>query len=437
MNFLTFDHFFSQDLDALESVLGKNDITTRIPYQRWLRLARKCFPAPAFSGLAAAYDPRHSEAWKAFGRLVRDEVSWLCRVYRPNILLLPSDAIFYVRPFIEEFQSHGVPTFVMQKETTISPLVMDEHSLQISQFVPFMSDLMTVCSERHKQFWIRAGADENRIIVTGQPRFDVYANQRRVRTDSKKRLLFLSYDDVAYLPTDVGQEFDGSWKSLRLQTERELNSASFDWEIIVKEHPQQGFADSALGLNVQKADRFSDTRSLIRDCDVVIAFQTTAIYEAIVCGRPVIYAAWGDVFDKMKSTLNRFEEIEGMVNWARSPEELADLLNRDVDLIPASSQAGFNESIVHLGPINGTASRSTLALIHQVARESDGGAVKLQPLLRSVRNTALIPILITLRWAARSAKMKRSSGVARRLDEYRQSFTELKKITFARRVKHG
>jgi hypothetical protein len=53
---------------------------------------------------------------------------------------------------------------VVQKETTISPDTMEDHSLIVGEFAPFVSDYMTVCSERHREFWLRAGVDGGRVV---------------------------------------------------------------------------------------------------------------------------------------------------------------------------------------------------------------------------------------------------------------------------------
>jgi len=226
-----------------------------------------------------------------------------------------------------------------------------------------MSDFMTVCSQRHKDFWIKAGADPKRISVTGQPRFDLYAHQADRDPPKRPRLLYLSYDDVAYLPTDGDEVFGGTWRDLRIETERVLNKFTDRYEIIVKEHPQQAKADSALGRAVRRADRYSDTRHLILNADLVVGFQTTALYEATVCGRPIIYPAWGRVFESVRETLCNFEEIPGMVNWAQDPESLHSWLEEGVEGLKRPGHGALNEACVHLGPIDGNSSRRTLELM--------------------------------------------------------------------------
>lgn len=393
MRILAFDHFFSQDLDALDAVLPPEDSLVRIPYRRWFQLARRSFPVDAFDGLSRAYDDDLKPCWEEYRKAVKSEVEWILRAYSPNLFLVPSDSFFYIRPFIEYFRTLGISTFVMQKETTISPLVMDEHSMQIGHYVPFISDFMTVCSERHKEFWIRSGANPALIEVTGQPRFDVYSSSTPVANNHKKRLLFLSYDDSAYLPTDLGHEFEGTWKELRLDTERSVNTASGSWDVIVKQHPQQSESESILDKHIRIAERSADTRALILGTDLVVGFQTTALYEAVVARKPVIYAAWGSTFDEVRDTLIRFDEFPGLVTWARSAHELDDLLSKNPEDIPLADTDGLVESVTHLGPVDGDAAQRALIRMTQFARTTRRPSISGKTLMMKLPATVYTPIL--------------------------------------------
>ena len=209
---------------------------------------------------------------------------------------------FYLRPAIIRLRSLGIPTVVVQKETTISPMVMELHATDVGRSTPFMSDLMTVCSDRHRDFWLRAGAPPELVRVTGQPRFDVYRTNRATPgAHGRPRLLYLSYEDVAYLPADLGGADESSWRELRRETEEVLAAASTDWHITVKRHPQQPDEDDWLGENVDRADRDADTRTLILESDVVVGFQTTAVLESALAGKRVLYAAWGETFESSRA----------------------------------------------------------------------------------------------------------------------------------------
>ena len=366
MRFLVFDHFFKQDLDAIETNLSDEDSLIRISYLRWHQVARSYFPESAFHGVENAYDKDLSQSWDKYQSWVADEVEWILAAYQPNLFVVPSDAIFYLRPFIETFKTHNLNTFVLQKETTISPLVMEEHSRVIGKYVPFMSDHMSVCSDRHKNFWLKTGTATDLITVTGQPRFDAYSPPRqKARGGQRKKLLYLSYDDVAYLPSDLGKQFVGSWLEQRRETETVINRMSTHWDVTVKMHPQQANAENWLGTNVVHADRFADTRHLILETDVIIGFQTTAIYEGALAGKPVIYAAWGSTFEDNKSTLIRFDLELGLVNHADSPSQLEKMLENSGALLHASDSEGLAAAVTELGPVDGLASQRVINLMRQ------------------------------------------------------------------------
>lgn len=430
MRIIALDHFFDQDLAALRRALRPGEALTAIPYRRLHRLAQRSFPAAAFSGLKAAYDPEMGDAWRRYERDIERVAGWLSVAYEPSVFVTPSDSFFYVRPLISAFERLGVPSVVVQKETTISPMVMAEHSLAVGRFVPFMSDAMTVCSERHRNFWVRAGADPARVVVTGQPRFDVYA----AAADSGPRegrptLLYLSYDDIAYLPSDTGVAFEGTWQELRRATEMAIADVSDRWRVVVKRHPQQPMAQEWLGGRVEHAPRDADTRALILAADAVVGFQTTALFEAAVARRPILYAAWGDVYRRSREMLIPFESFGDMVTHVTDPAELRRALSRDPADLPRPAEEGLSVAFEHLGPVDGGASQRALDVVRAHAGGGPSGA-------RVRRRHAAVA---TLRGVAAvgAGGMARIPGVhsttiggalGRRGAEWRQEWRELQAI---------
>ena len=133
----------------------------------------------------------------------------------------PSDAFFYVRAAPEAAHALGVPFFVAQKETTITDHTMRVHSERVPQWATPVADHMTVCSERHKEFWVRAGGDPERITVTGQPRFDVYARPASTADGGEPVALFFSYAVDSYHPSEgVGESVWGQLTARRSRVSR-------------------------------------------------------------------------------------------------------------------------------------------------------------------------------------------------------------------------
>ena len=77
---------------------------------------------------------------------------------------------------------------------------MEEHSQEMRVEAPFLADWMTVCSARHREFWMRAGADGALVEVTGQPRFDIYARGARSARLRDGGSCFLTNELDAYVP---------------------------------------------------------------------------------------------------------------------------------------------------------------------------------------------------------------------------------------------
>ena len=152
---LALDHFFDQDLRALE---GHPRLQVRrFPYQqlrgRAVRIMGRrsladCIPTTIPVSLRHAPGTRH-------GSHARCERMYLERAF--DVIVLPSDTFFFVRTLPAAAHRLGVPVVVVQKETTISQATMDVFSLEIGVEAPFVSDHMTVCSERQAEFWRRPG----------------------------------------------------------------------------------------------------------------------------------------------------------------------------------------------------------------------------------------------------------------------------------------
>ncbi len=381
---LALDHFFGQDLAALAA---HPHLDVRwIPYRRLRLKALRMLGPEVGTGLEGFTRRSRVDARQRYARWLTDEVRRLYLERSFDVLVVPSDSFFYVRDLPAAAHAIGVPVIVVQKETTISPDTMVNHSQALGEFAPFVSDLMTVCSQRHKEFWLKAGADEGRVVVTGQPRFDVYAHPGTRRNLKVRTVLFLSYFLDAYQPGVGGGLGLRTWEPLRTATESVLvkAAASGQFRIVVKRHPQQpedgeerllrDLAGNLWGQRVALADPDADTRTLIREADVVVGFQTTALYEAVAARRRVIYAAWGSEYEQARSALIPFDQPpEGCVEHAGSADELQDLLADTAARVTAEC-AGWVEAA--LGPIDGKATERTAAELQKMARLWPPGAAR-------------------------------------------------------------
>jgi hypothetical protein len=363
MRLLVLNHYFDQDIQALQAA-GGDAVQWRVwPYHQLRWEALRVFPERVAGSLEAyAADDmaeRRREFAAVFDRLLHEQFMR----FPFDAFVVPSDIFFYVRPAPDACHRLGVPFFVAQKETTIAEYTMIEFAAQVALYAPPLHDHMTVCSERHKEYAVRAGADPGTITVTGQPRFDFYAGLPHRRAG--RTILFLSYHVGAY-HRDEG--IRPVWQTLHRETEAGLEELSREgWRVLVKPHPQQ--VPPALQPGLELVPASADTRELIADADVVVGFQTTALFEAMLARKPVLYTAWDPEAVRLGTDLIPFADWEAGITVLRSAADLAPAVRAAAP--PDEAAMTFRREVVaeFLGPVDGRASQRTLEVIGRVARE--------------------------------------------------------------------
>jgi hypothetical protein len=375
---LAMDHYFDQDLQSLEAHPRME--VRRFPYQRLRGPAMRVLGNDVATGLHAYNHPELAAARARYAAWLKREVQRLYLERGFDVIVLPSDTFFYVRSLPDAAHSIGVPVVVVQKETTVSLATMADHSRVLHDQAPFIADFMTVCSDRQREFWVRAGAEGDRIEVTGQPRFDVYANPPPPGMTTPKRVLFLAYHLDAYVPGAGRGKGLLTWQPLRAATELALldSARRGACSVIVKCHPQQPYraeiaryaqlAGSTWGRGFAVADMDTDTRDLIVAADVVVGFQTTALYEAVAARRTVLYAAWGEEYERLRWGLIPFHEAPPeCLKHVSSAQELASALGADTDPGRPSCSAWYEGA---LGVVDGSATERVVRCLEEVVAQS-------------------------------------------------------------------
>lgn len=352
-----------------------------MPYDELRHPALRILPEAVASGLEAFADPDLEPERRRFAAVLAEILEDRFAAAPFDAFVVPSDVFFYVRAAPEACHRLGVPFLCAQKETTISPNTMREHAERVRRYAPPVADHMTVCSEHHKEFWVRAGAEPATITVTGQPRFDMLRRPApKAAAGAAPTVLFLSYFVDAYHPTD-GQG-EPAWARLHRETEEGLwELAREGWQVQIKPHPQQlvGELEARLrqdtgalwGDRVHLVHTGADVRPLILAADVVVGFQSTAVLEAMVAGRPTLYTGWDEEAHRLSAELIPFHE------WG----DALDVLDRAETLAPAARAAlgrACSPAVLDrrlaiaedlLGPLDGQASRRTLDCIAGQVRE--------------------------------------------------------------------
>ena len=374
MRFLVLDHYFGQDIEALLATAGDEIAFDVMPFEHLRAEALRVFPIEVATGLEAFARPELEPERTRYAAVLREILEDRFTSAPFDGIVLPSDTFFYVRAAPVLAHALGVPLVVVQKETTISEHTMRVHSQSVRRYAPPVADRMTVCSERQREFWLRAGADPSTISVTGQPRFDFYVKQTAPGAGpADPRVLFLSYAVDAYHPEEGGRA--NPWLELHRQTEQGLEQLARDgWRVLIKPHPQQSievvqaWRERSPHLwedRISLVDPDADARKLIVSSDVIVGFQTTALLEAMLAGRPVVYTGWDEQAVGMSRDLIPFHDWGAEITVLDRPESLpgavAALRGTRCEEDVLSRRRAIAEE--YLGPLDGRASERVLSIL--------------------------------------------------------------------------
>lgn len=388
MRLLVLDHFFGQDIESLRTALAPGDELRTLPYDLLRSEALRVFPEEVADGLEPFARPEFEPQRRDWARRLRAilEEQFMRAPY--DAFVCPSDIFFYVRAAPEACHDLGVPFVVVQKETTISGLIMD-FADTVRAYAPPIADHMTVCGERLKDFWVRAGADPAKVSVVGQPRFDLYRHPERWPDDlgygeGGPIALFLSYHVDHHHPSE-GQGIP-VWATLHQQTEDELwKLARSGWRVLVKPHPQQPWqaerrrirreVGDLLGRSVHLVDPMADARKLIVGCDVLVGFQSTAMIEAMLARKPVVYTGWDEESHGIASQLIPFADWDDIVHVVRDREQMLATIEAARDSTYDAGQRARADAIVqqYLGRIDGDAAVRTVAVLRDLVTQWELG----------------------------------------------------------------
>jgi hypothetical protein len=333
LKILVINHFFDGEIEALLKQINNEDISIKYIYpEPTFTRAFVWFP----SEIHNANIPYDSEEVKSIRLRFNDYCEKLFRKLRKSYefdcIVTPSDSFFWIREFIRVAEKHGIPTIVADKEGTISPYDYLTAPSRIREFYPPIAKYFFVWSERQKTFWVNSGVSKENITIVGSIRTDSFINLQA--STQKKSVLYFDFDVDAYINIFDWNflRWSGyrSWGDLRDSFHRVIYKLAIknpDFIFYIKCHPQQivlnfpDYLSSLANVRIIKGAP-KGIPSLLSQSVVVIGFQTTALLEASLTGVPVVYGAWGDLFDAVKPYLLPWHESGFGFSWARSEYEL-------------------------------------------------------------------------------------------------------------------
>lgn len=335
---LILNHFYGQDIKALQLA---NPGVNLVPVESGeVFQAARMFFSPAVMGLLAAYtdeDPRRRAEYREVCADLLRALQRRCGSI--DLIVTASDIFYWIREFIGVARESGIRTVVLDKEGTISPHDFEFESARIRRFAPPMSDHICVWSAGQKEFWLKVGAREESITITGQPRSDLFfrdaAGDEAELVGLFERqaplITFFTYFDTAYIPIPLVREQGLTWARMKQETHEILLRCARTFpafNFVIKTHPQQPDLQDIrrryAHRNLAVVGGSTLANALLRRSELIIGFQTTVLIEAMLLEKPVIYTAWDLTIPRVVDHLLPFHASGGAV-IAESAEAFASL----------------------------------------------------------------------------------------------------------------
>lgn len=358
---LVINHHFDQDIEALLLSCHDSLEFLVLPCMPFFAEALLFFRTPEQQDGIVPYSQLPRALVEGYRAICRRLFDMLHASFPFELIVMPSDSFWWVREFLVVAAERGVARVVLDKEGTISPMSFDLHARQIRTRYPFMSDRLLVWSERQREFWLRAGAPEACIRVVGQPRSDYFFQPARWRSrrdlglpEARRVIAFFTFDVDAYINLFTPEEVERdqlTWGTLRSEIHDELIRIARrhpDVHVVVKAHPQQADLDEvrlwfeSLGLpNVVVMDGAGISNHVIVNADLIIGFQTTALTDAMLTDKPVLYTAWGPTEERVRDLILPFHRTRGL-EWITSAAHLRATLEAWISAPNVSTAIGGN-----------------------------------------------------------------------------------------------
>ena len=275
--------------------------------------------------IKVSYDSEPIENRRKYREECRHIFEKLYEQYHVDAIVTANDNYYWVREFIEVGHDNDVPTVLLDKEGFVTNYTFETEAERFKKLHPFMCDHVFVWSERQRQYWRKNGVAEKDISVIGQPRSDLFFIEKRNEVDNlfpsiHPLVTFFSYQDDACIPIEVILKEHLTWAEMKGQTHDEFYELAKqfpEYNFVIKTHPQQ--LDLALLQekyhlnNLRVVGGSSLANELIQRSELIVAFQTTVIIEAMFMNKRVIYTCWDKHIPRFQQDIFPFHKADGIV----------------------------------------------------------------------------------------------------------------------------
>jgi len=334
---LAINHLFDQDLRALELANARYNLV--VVNAGVLFKGAQFYFSQEIMDIRAPYESEPLSNREAYRGECREYFDYLRDRFNPGLIITPNDNYYKVREFIIAARESGVRTVILDKEGTISPHSFEAEAKRARDYTPCISDHVFVWSERQKKYWQNRGVEAGHITIVGQPRSDLFFADDDSQVDgyfetAQPLVTFFSYFDTAYIPQKEVDQSGVSWRTMKKQSQEAVWRMARqypDRNFVIKCHPQQLdidlIRDTYQSPNLRVIGGAEVGNELIRRSDLIIAFQTTAVIEAMFLNKRIIYTAWDENYQRLSDDLLPLHRAPGIV-VAKAPAQFEEICAR-------------------------------------------------------------------------------------------------------------
>ena len=271
--------------------------------------------------------------------------------FSASTIILPKYNDDYTLELVQAFHNSGWKTIVYDREGTVTKRRLEYLPAIVSRQASTCDYLITY-NETHRAFFEKvfdlSDAAKPEIIVMGNPASDEWVHHGSSLQSApekqqvmRRNILFFAFGEFSYVyDAEYLKDKDEVWRSLLADIHQALMDHLNDNpdDLLHYKRGPKGNRDYWAGSeklltlsNAQLIPATASANKLIVWADIIIAFQTTALIDAMHTDKVIIYCAWGDNYQELKKDLIRFDEyaLDGGILHARSPEELKQILSLD------------------------------------------------------------------------------------------------------------
>jgi hypothetical protein len=270
----------------------------------------------------------------------------LKRTFAVDAIVLPKYNDDYTLEIVQAFHVAGWSTIVYDREGTVTRKRLEQLPAIVARQAS-ACDAVVTYNETHKAFFERvfelSAVHRPEIVVMGNPVSDDWFHDEALRNGRKRgsmgrQLLFFAFGEFSYVYDEQYLKGkDEVWRALLTDVHESLAShlETHSDDRLLYKRGAKGNRDYWQGserllelANARLVPSTASANRLIAESDVVIAFQTTALIDAMHTDKVLIYCAWGDRYEELKGGLIDFEDFArgGAILHARSPAEFRRLL---------------------------------------------------------------------------------------------------------------